>query len=173
MASCSLLINYGLIAKLTSMLLSMKEHTCKLLNLPQQTGKLTGIGRPQDLTQKGAGIRERAADDLFGVLGGRDRRTRKTQGDNFQVEKGASQLLRENQSSCLLQHQVLLAFHSSHTYHMCFVSELTFSRVSVSVVTQLQSRLRSCVCSSSLPTQTGTHCCAGSYLLRNTVPHFG
>lgn len=138
MASCSLLINYGLIAKLTSMLLSMKEHTCKLLNLPQQTGKLTGIGRPQDLTQKGAGIRERAADDLFGVLGGRDRRTRRTQGDNFQVEKGASQLLRENQSSCLLQHQVLLAFHSSHTYHMCFVSELTFSRVSVSVVTQLQ-----------------------------------
>lgn len=121
MASCSLLINYGLIAKLTSMLLSMKEHTCKLLNLPQQTGKLTGIGRPQDLTQKGAGIRERAADDLFGVLGGRDRRTRRTQGDNFQVEKGASQLLRENQSSCLLQHQVLLAFHSSHTYHMCFV----------------------------------------------------
>lgn len=139
MASYRLLINYGLIAKLTSMLLSMKEHTCKLLNLPQQTEKLTGMGRPQDLTQKGAGIREGAADDVFVVLRGTDRRTRRTQRDNFQVEEDASRLLRENQSSCLLQLQVLLAFHCSHTYHMRFVSELTFSRFSVSVVTQLQS----------------------------------
>lgn len=154
------------------MLLSMKEHTCKLLNLPQQTGKRPGMGRPQDLTQKGAGIREGAADDVFGVLGGRDRRTRRTRRDNFQVEEGASQLLRENQSSCLLQLHVLMAFHCSHTHHMYFVSELTFSRFSVSVVTQLQSRLGSCVCSPGLSTQTGSHCYAGSYPLRNTVPHF-
>lgn len=31
-------------------LFSMKEPTCKLLNLPQWTGKLTGMGKPQNLT---------------------------------------------------------------------------------------------------------------------------
>lgn len=62
-------------------LFSMKEHTCKLVNLPQQSRKITGR-KPQKLTQKCAGMREGGADEAFRVLGGRDGRAGRVQRDN-------------------------------------------------------------------------------------------
>lgn len=41
------------------------------------------MGKPQKLTQKGVGIKEGGADEMFRVLGGRDGRAGRIQRDHF------------------------------------------------------------------------------------------